>query len=349
MGEKQWITPRSFLFNILNGLAIAIVVGMLPNAILGDLSKYLSQYNEIFSKIAVVVQGIQYTIPILTGVLIAIQFNLTQLQTAVVGAATFVGSGATTITNHQWVITGIGDLINTMITGAIAVGIILIIGDRAGSLNMIILPIVAGGIPGLLGLLLLPYTKLITVGIGNVVNSLTNTQPIIMTILIAVIFSILIVSPISAIGIGIAIGISGLAAGSAAIGVSASAIMLALGAWRVNKVGVPISVLLGAVKLMMPNTIRHPIIFLPITCTSAVSGLVGGLLNIKGTPDSAGFGLIGLVGPIKSLNLLGTSMGSGLLLVAITYVIVPIISAIFFNYLFVKILKLYKPDVFIFK
>jgi uncharacterized membrane protein len=50
-------------------------------------------------------------------------------QTAVVGAATFVGSGATTITNHQWVITGIGDLINTMITGAIAVGIILIIGD----------------------------------------------------------------------------------------------------------------------------------------------------------------------------------------------------------------------------
>ncbi|MEX3488792.1 PTS sugar transporter subunit IIC [Staphylococcus warneri] len=348
MGEKQWITPRSFLFNILNGLAIAIVVGMLPNAILGDLSKYLSQYNEIFSKIAVVVQGIQYSIPILTGVLIAIQFNLTQLQTAVVGAATFVGSGATTITNHQWVITGIGDLINTMITGAIAVGIILIIGDRAGSLNMIILPIVAGGIPGLLGLLL-PYTKLITVGIGNVVNSLTNTQPIIMTILIAVIFSILIVSPISAIGIGIAIGISGLAAGSAAIGVSASAIMLALGAWRVNKVGVPISVLLGAVKLMMPNTIRHPIIFLPITCTAAVSGLVGGLLNIKGTPDSAGFGLIGLVGPIKSLNLLGTSMGSGLLLVAITYVIVPIVSAFFFNYLFVKILKLYKPDVFIFK
>ena len=261
MGEKQWITPRSFLFNILNGLAIAIVVGMLPNAILGDLSKYFSQYNEIFSKIAVVVQGIQYTIPILTGVLIAIQFNLTQLQTAVVGAATFVGSGATTITNHQWVITGIGDLINTMITGAIAVGIILIIGDRAGSLNMIILPIVAGGIPGLLGLLLLPYTKLITVGIGSVVNSLTNTQPIIMTILIAVIFSILIVSPISAIGIGIAIGISGLAAGSAAVGVSASAIMLALGAWRVNKVGVPISVLLGAVKLMMPNTIRHPIIF----------------------------------------------------------------------------------------
>ena len=349
MGEKQIITPKTFLFNVLNGLAIAIIVGMIPNAILGELCKYLSQYNEIFAKIAIVVQGIQYTIPILTGVIIAIQFGLGQLQTAVVGAAAFVGSGATTITDNKWVITGIGDLINTMITAAIAVGIILLIKDRVENFNMIVLPIVGAGVAGLIGLLLLPYTKLITVGIGNFVNSLTNTQPIIMTILIAVIFSILIVSPISAIGIGIAIGISGLAAGSAAVGVSASAIMLALGAWRVNKVGVPISVLLGAVKLMMPNTIRHPIIFLPVTCTAAVSGLVGVLLNIKGTPDSAGFGLIGLVGPIKSLNLLGTSMGSGLLLIAITYVIVPIISAIFFNYLFVKILKLYKPDVFIFK
>jgi uncharacterized membrane protein len=40
---------------------------------------------------------------------------------------------------------------------------------------------------------------------------------------------------------------------------------------------------------------------------------VGGLLNIKGTPDSAGFGLIGLVGPIKSLNLLDMGTTSGLL------------------------------------
>ena len=42
---------------------------------------------------------------------------------------------------------------------------------------------------------------------------------------------------------------------------------------------------------------------LPIVCTAGVSGFVGGLFNIKGTPIQ-GFGLIGLVGPIKSLNLL---------------------------------------------
>ena len=211
MGEREMITPRTFIFNVLNGVALAIVVGMIPNAILGELSKYLSQYNDIFTKVAFVTQGIQYSIPILTGVLIAGQFKLTQLQTAVTGAA-FVGSGASTFTDNKWVIVGIGDLINTMITASIAVGIILLISHKLGSLNMIVLPIVGGAVAGLIGLLILPYTKLITLGLGDVINGLTNTQPIIMTILIAMIFSILIVSPISSIGIGLAIGISGLAA-----------------------------------------------------------------------------------------------------------------------------------------
>ena len=98
MGEREMITPRTFIFNVLNGVALAIVVGMIPNAILGELSKYLSQYNDIFTKVAFVTQGIQYSIPILTGVLIAGQFKLTQLQTAVTGAAAFVGSGASTFT-----------------------------------------------------------------------------------------------------------------------------------------------------------------------------------------------------------------------------------------------------------
>ena len=138
-----------------------------------------------------------------------------------------------------------------MITASIAVGIILLISHKLGSLNMIVLPIVGGAVAGLIGLLILPYTKLITLGLGDVINGLTNTQPIIMTILIAMIFSILIVSPISSIGIGLAIGISGLAVVRSWC--SASAIMLAVGSWRVNKPGIPITVLLGAVKLMMPT------------------------------------------------------------------------------------------------
>lgn len=43
---------------------------------------------------------------------------------------------------------GIGDLINTMLTASASVLIILWIKDRLGSLNIILLPIIAGGLAG---------------------------------------------------------------------------------------------------------------------------------------------------------------------------------------------------------
>src|SRR5699024_11828477 len=102
---------------------------------------------------------LQFTIPVLTGVLIAMNFNLNPMATVTIGTASFVGSGAAVFTENGWILTGIGDLINTMITAAIAVGIMLIVKDRFGSLSIILILIVVGGVSGLLGILLLPDRK----------------------------------------------------------------------------------------------------------------------------------------------------------------------------------------------
>ena len=77
--------------------------------------------------------------------------------------------------NGAWMITGIGDLINTMITAAIAVLFILLIQHRVGSMALIVFPTVVGGISGAIGVLILPYTKMITTAIGNMVNGLQIT------------------------------------------------------------------------------------------------------------------------------------------------------------------------------
>ena len=45
--------------------------------------------------------------------------------------------------------------------------------------------------------------------------------------------------------------------------------------------------------MMMPNMVKYPIIMLPILITAAVSGVVGSLIGIAGTKESAGFGFIG--------------------------------------------------------
>lgn len=95
---EQRMTFKTFMFKVLNGLAIAIIAGLIPNAVLGGLFKYLSQYADIFATMNQVVLGVQFALPIMVGVLIALQFNLNPMATALVGAASFVGSGAAKVT-----------------------------------------------------------------------------------------------------------------------------------------------------------------------------------------------------------------------------------------------------------
>lgn len=340
------VTVKEFINKVLAGVAMGIVVGLIPNAILGELFKFLSQYHEIFATLRSVVVGIQFTVPVIVGVLIAIQFKMNPLQTVIVGTAAFVGSGAASFQENMWILTGIGDLINTMITASIAVLIILFIKDKLQSLTIIFLPIIAGGVAGFVGILLLPYVQLLTTGIGHIINSFTTLQPLVMYILIAVAFSILIVSPISTVAISMAIGISGLAAGAANVGVAAAACMLVIGTVRVNNSGVPIAVFLGAMKMMMPNLLRHPIIALPIGLTAVVTAITANLFGIEGTKESAGFGFSGLVGPINAIKFMDGSMLMNIFTLVFVYFVVPFATAFFIHHLCTKVFKLYDPSVF---
>ena len=46
-----------------------------------------------------------------------------------------------------------------------------------------------------------------------------------------------------------------------------------------------------------------PKIVIPMLITAAILGGLAGVLNIQGTPISAGFGLSGLIGPLNYINL----------------------------------------------
>ena len=119
--------------------------------------------------------------------------------------------GVAQFKNGAWVIAGIGDLINTMITATIAVLFILLIEKRVGSMALIVYPTIVGGLSATIGVLILPYVHMITTGIGNMVNSFTELQPVLMCMLISMVFSFIIISPLSTVAIAIAIGITGLA------------------------------------------------------------------------------------------------------------------------------------------
>ena len=347
MSETQKETAGSFILKVLNGATIAIVVALIPNAILATFLKPFAS-NPLFANWLHIVQVFQYFTPLMAGYLISMQFKLNPIQSSCVGGAAYIGSGAWkfvevtmdgNVTNI-FRLAGIGDVINTMLTAAIAVGMLMLIKDRFGSTAVVAMPIVVGVGAALIGLLLLPFVKQITTGIGVVINEFTHLQPLLMSILICCSFAFIIISPISTVAIGLAIQLNGISAGASAMGVAATAVALVVHSWKVNNSGVTLAIALGAMKLMMPNVFKYPIILVPCLTTAVISAIPVALFSVSGTAQSAGFGLVGLVGPLASID-----AGLNIALAVVVWLIVPILAALASKIVFEKILKLYDSSV----
>ena len=346
------LTIKTFFNNILAGTATGIIVGLIPNAVVSAILKLFGQ-NGITASIGQALLIFQCATPLLIGALIAIQFKMVPLDVAIVAAAAYVGSGVTkfvpqivnpaTKAQGVFVSAGTGDLINTMITAGLTVFLLLLVGERFGSVKIVAAPIIIGVGAGWIGLLILPYVSKITTWLGNVINSFTDLQPILMCVLISCMFSILIVSPISTVAIGMAIQLNGLSAGAAAMGVAATTIVLVVHSWRTNKSGVTIAIALGAMKMMMPNLFRHPIILLPSLITAIVSAIPVALFHVSGTPASAGFGLVGIVGPLASMDAGKYSLN--FIMALLVWIVIPAIVAIICRFLFEKVLHIYDEKV----
>lgn len=345
-------TVKSFINKVLAGTAIAIVVALIPNAILATVLRPFPN-NQFAMDFLRIVQVFQFFTPIMAGMMIGLQFNLTAMQMLAVGGASYIGSGAwrfvevvmnDTPTNI-FQLAGIGDLINTMITAALAVWVIQKVGHKFGSLNIILLPILVGTGVGYIGWLLLPYVSYITTLIGQGINAFTELQPILMCALISISFALLIVSPISTVAIGIAIGLNGLSSAAAAMGVASTAAFLVWGTIQKNKAGVPLAIGLGAMKMMMPNFLNNLIMAVPIAISAAICSLSVPIFGLVGTPASAGFGLVGLVGPIASLEGAGVSI----LIMLLTWGVIPFGVTYVVNKVCQDVLKLYSSDIFIFE
>ena len=346
------LTVKTFLNNILAGTATGIIVGLIPNAVVSAILKLFGQ-NPVTASINQALLIFQCATPLLIGALIAIQFKMVPLDVAIVGAAAYVGSGVTkfvpqivnpaTKAQGVFVSAGTGDLINTMITAGLAVGLLLLVGQRFGSVKIVAAPIVVGGGAGWIGMMILPYVSKITTWLGSVINSFTNLQPILMCILISCMFAILIISPISTVAIGMAIQLNGLSAGAAAMGVAATTLVLVVHSWRTNKSGVTIAIALGAMKMMMPNLFRHPVIVLPTLITAALSAIPVALFHVSGTPASAGFGLVGLVGPLASLDAGKASIN--IVMALIVWIVFPVLVAMVCRFLFEKVFHVYDEKI----
>lgn len=338
-------TVRSFVMKILNGLALGTVIVLVPGAIFSELMKALLPSMPWLNILIQAASIANTTMGLVIGALIGINFKFNPIQLASLALAVFFAGGAPNIVDGTLTLVGTGDIINMGVTAAIGVLTIQYLSDKTKSFTLIVIPSVALFFVGSIGRVLLPYVKIITALIAQGVASLLTLQPILMSFLIAVIYCFLIVSPITTVGIALAISLAGIGSGAANLGVCAASFGLCIAGWKVNSKGTALAHVVGSPKISMAIVLAKPIILLPMLCSAGCLGILAALFNLQGTPYSAGFGISGLIGPINAINLSaqGWELTNVIFIMAI-FIVGPIVFNFIFQYLFINVLKLIQPE-----
>jgi uncharacterized membrane protein len=337
---------KDFFSKLLNGMSIGIVVSLIPNALLGELLKILIPHFPVLQHLFDITMYVMSLLPILIGVMVGITFKLTPIQTASIGIAAMVGSGVIQKTaDGLFALQGIGIVINTGITAALAVLFVQLIGNRLKGYSILLIPTLSILIPGMIGYMILPFVKSVTGLLGVAIANVTTLQPILMGAIIAVVFCVIILSPISTVGVATVIMLSGIGSGAANLGIVAAGVGLAIASYKANSLGTALAHVLGSPKIQMRNFFMKPRIAFPMLITAAILGALAGVLNIQGTPYSAGFGLSGLVGPLNFINLAdGGWTAKNISIMLSTFFILPILLNLSLIYIFSRKLKMIKPE-----
>ncbi|HCZ0667397.1 TPA: PTS transporter subunit IIC [Staphylococcus aureus] len=317
MSNAKNADNKQFFSKILNSIGAGVVIALVPNALLGEVLKIFKSGNEILELTYQLVILIQSFMAFIIGVLAAHQFKFNGAGAAIVGTSAMIGSGAVVYSNNSFMLKGIGDIINTSLVVIIACLIYMVLQNKLGSFELIILPVLVPIVSGGIGLITLPYIRKITQAIGNVIHSFTDLNPLLMSILISVAFSLLMVTPISLVAIATAISLNGLGS--------------------------------GAAKMMIPVYLKNLIISIPLTINGIITGIIAYVLQVKGTPLSAGFGYTGLVGPINAFNRMSGDPTMNIILLALGYFVIPFVSAYIVHELCKKFIPIYSNDIYKFE
>ena len=137
--------------------------------------------------------------------------------------------------------------------------------------------------------------------VGDAVKWATNQQPFLMGILVSAIVGIALTLPISSAAICAALSLTGLAGGAAVAGCCAQMVGFAVMSFRENRWGGLVAQGIGTSMLQMPNIVKNPLIWIPPTLASMISGPLATCLfqlEMNGAPVSSGMGTCGFVGQI---------------------------------------------------
>ena len=192
--------------------------------------------------------------------------------------------------------------------GPLAVFVVTIFAAEFGKLvsketkvDIIVTPSVTICVGVLLSMWWAPSIGAAASAVGNAIKWATELQPFFMGILVSVIVGIALTLPISSAAICAALGLTGLAGGAAVAGCCAQMVGFAVMSFKENKWSGLLAQGIGTSMLQIGNIVKNPMIWIPPTLASAVTGPIATCIfrmKMNGDAVASGMGTCGMVGPI---------------------------------------------------
>ncbi|WP_282195306.1 PTS transporter subunit IIC [Thomasclavelia cocleata] len=312
----------NYFIKALNGMAY----GFFCSLIIGTILKQLGAFANItelvtWGEVATLLMG-----PAIgAGIGYAIDAKGLNLIAAIIagciGAGTFNGNVA-----------GVGNPIVSFVAVIVAVEVTRFVQGKT-PIDILIVPFTSIVAAGLVTIFVGPYLTKLIVWLGDLINQGVNMQPLLMSIVVAVLMGMALTAPISSAAIGVMLGLNGLAAGAALAGCCAQMIGFAVMSIDDNDIGDVIAIGIGTSMLQFKNIVKKPMIWIPPIITGVVIAPISTcLLNISCSPVGSGMGTAGMVGILEAVNVMGTNYW-------VPLIVIDLVAPAFLTYGIYKVFK----------
>ncbi len=320
------LSPKVYFVDAMSMMALGLFSTLLIGTIFATVAKYISAGNvfrDFFDNMTLYSKGA-------TGIVlgIAVAYSL-KAPPLVLFSAGVVGMCANALPFEY-----LGATISAGPAGAFFCALVAIevgkLVSKATRVDIIVTPAVTISVGVLLSMLLCPVISVAVYWIGEFIEVSTEMLPLLMGVVISVVVGVILTLPISSAAICAMIGISGIAGGAAVAGCCAQMVGFAVISFKENKWGGVIAQGLGTSMLQMGNIVKNPLIWIPATLASAITGPISTcIFKLESAGVSAGMGTCGLVGPIDVLDRMSFSPMAIIGVILVCFILPAVLSLVF--------------------
>ena len=326
--DKKGITlsAKVYFVDAMGAMALGLFATLLMGTIFGTVAGWIPEGTIVNEFVINMSSFAKKATGVVLGIAVAYSLKAHPLVLFSAGVVGMAGNDLGTVIEGKNITAG---PLGAFLCVLIAVEIAKLV-SKTTKVDILVTPAVTIGVGILFAMLLCPGIAYVMYWLGYFINYATSILPFLMGIIISVVVGIILTLPISSAAICAMIGITGIAGGAAVAGCCAQMVGFAVISFRENKWGGIVAQGLGTSMLQMGNIIKNPLIWIPATLASAITGPISTcLFKLECTGVSAGMGTCGLVGPIGVFTDMGFNATSVIGVVLVCVVLPAILSLVF--------------------